>query len=129
MQAPTTLSPMEQKGAGIAEVRETFHRLAAAAREPTGRNGCLICNTARESIASEPAVKEQIWLYFDRIERAFGKALRQAKKDGELPVDADVSGLAKFFLGVLVSVCTLARAEAPPRTIDDIITQALLRLV
>jgi len=122
------LAPVEAPGAGLAGIEETFRRLADDGATPDGKNGCLVCNTAREPIAHDPAVSEQIWLYFDRIEAAFRKALEEARGAGKIPPDADVGSRAKFLLGILVSLCTLARAGAPKETLDSIAAEALARL-
>ena len=122
------LSPMEKPGAGLDAVRETLQRLTDAAASDSGHLGCLICNTAREPVASESEVKGQIEAYFGRIETAFRKALTEASRKGELAPENDPERLAKFFLGVLVSICTLARAEMPKETIEGIASEALARL-
>lgn len=122
------LSPMEAESAGLSGIRETLRRLGDEARSNDGQLGCLICNTAREPIAQEPSVHEQIWLYFNRIERAFAKALREAVAAGDLPSDSDIDRLAQSLLGTLVSICTLARAGAPVDMIENIVSEALARL-
>lgn len=128
MAAARFLAPMEAQGAGLAEIEETLKRLGDAAKTEDGRLGCLICNTARDPIAQEPGVHEQIWLYFRRIERAIAKALREARAAGDLPAETDIDRLAHALLGTIVSICTLTRAGAPPNMIDNIIAEALARL-
>ena len=122
------LSPMEAEGAGLDGIRETLERLSAEARSGFGRLGCLICNTAREPIADDPDIREQVWLYFGRIERAFGKALGDAKAKGEIASDTDIERRSQSLLGTLVSLCTLARAGAPEDMIDNIVAEAMTQL-
>ena len=122
------LAPMEADSAGLAGIEETFRRLSEEARSQDGGLGCLICNTAREPIAEEPSVHEQVWLYFSRIERAFAKALREARVAGDLTSDADIDRLAHALLGALISICTLARAGAPDEMIQNIAADAIAKL-
>ena len=122
------LEPMERDGAGLDGIRETLNRLADEAATEDGRLGCLICNTAREPIARDPDVNQQIWLYFGRIEAAFANALAHAQAAGDVALDRDIASLAQALLATLVSLCTLARAGAPREMIDNIVAEALARL-
>jgi len=122
------LAPMEADGAGLDGIRETLERLSAEAGTEAGQLGCLICNTAREPIAGDAQVNEQIWLYFGRIERAFAKALATAADAGEIPKDTDIARRAQSLLGTLVSLCTLARAGAPASMTDNIAAEAIAQL-
>ena len=126
--ADTVLSGLEAPGAGLAAIEHTLMALAAAGQTPQGRNGCLICSTAAEPVARQAEVGQQVWLHFDRAERAFLKALTQARADGALRTGDSVESLAKFLLGTLVSLCTLARAGAPAPTLDAVAAEALNRL-
>lgn len=122
------LAPMEADGAGLDGIRQTLHALADAADTEIGRLGCLICNTAREPIADDPDIREQVWLYFGRIERAFVHALEGAAQRGDIAEGSDTARLAQSLLGNVVSICTLARAGAPQPMIDNIVAEAIARL-
>lgn len=122
------LAPIEADYAGLAGTEETFRPLSETARSRDGQLGCLICHTAREPIAQEPSEREQVWLYFNRIERAFAKALREARAPGDLASETNIDRLAHALLGALASTCTLARAGAPKETIENIAADAIARL-
>ena len=126
--AKQNLAPIEAPDAGVDAVRAVFERLLALCEPPRERLGCLICNTARESIARDEAVAEQLTLYFSRVERGFVAVLKRAQEAGALGRDADPGALGQFYLGVLVSVCVLGRAEAPLSTLRNIVEEALRRI-
>lgn len=122
------LAPLEDPGADLEAITAVFDRLIEAADTVEGRWGCLICNTAREPIARDPAVDHQIQLYFSRIEQGFARVLTQAQAQGLLSADAKISSLAHFFLGILVTLCVLGRAGAPTETLQDIAAEARHRI-
>ncbi|MEO1300102.1 MAG: TetR/AcrR family transcriptional regulator [Cyanobacteria bacterium J06636_16] len=123
------LTPVDQPGASIEAIADVLNGLIKLAQSPQGRLGCLICNTAREPVANDPAVAEQIELYFSRIERGFTRVLEMAQANGELPAGESITSLARFYLGILVSICVLARAGASIEILQDIASEALRRVM
>lgn len=123
------LAPLEQSGAGVEAIAIVLNQFLEYAKTPEGRLGCLICNTSREPIASDTAVAEHISLYFTRVEQGFAKVLTTAQHNGILPPDENVTSLARFYLGVLVSICVMGRAGVPLAILQDIVAEALKRVV
>ena len=123
------LAPLEQSGAGLDAIATVFNHLLELAKTPEGRLGCLMCNTSREPIATDAAVAEQITLYFSRVEQGFTNALTTAQTDGTLPVDKNVTSLARFYLGILVSICVMGRAGVSLEILQDIVSEALKRVM
>ncbi len=128
MAAAQNLSPLDRSGAGLEAIAEVLYGLIELAQTPEGRLGCLICNTAREPIASDPAVAEQVELYFTRVEQGFAKVLTTAQVQRTLAADECVDSLARFYLGILVSICVMGRAGVPIKTLQDIASEALQRV-
>lgn len=126
--AVQNLSPLDRPGAGLEAIAEVLYGLIELAQTPEGRLGCLICNTAREPIASDPAVAEQVELYFARVEQGFAKVLKTAQVQGALAAEECVDSLARFYLGILVSICVMGRAGVPIKTLQDIASEALQRI-
>lgn len=122
------LAPLEEPGASLEAIAGVLGALVEAANTEEGRWGCLICNTAREPIARDPAVAQQIQLYFSRVERGFTRVLTTAQSQGDLPPEANIASLAHFYLGILVTLCVLGRAGAPIDTLQDIAGEALQRI-
>ncbi|MEO1192549.1 MAG: TetR family transcriptional regulator [Pseudomonadota bacterium] len=126
--AAQMLAPMEAEGAGLEGIRESLARLVAAGISPAGAKGCMICNTARDAIAREPAVRAEIDLYFARIKGAARTALDTAAAQGQLDPGRDRASLSAFLLGVVVAICTLARAGAAEETLRSLEREALAHL-
>ncbi len=123
------LAPLGQPGAGLDAISSTFNHLLNLAKTSEGRLGCLICNTSREPIANDAAVAEQINLYFARVEQGFAHVLTTAQKNGTLPTNENVTSLSRFYLGVLVSICVMGRAGVPLEILQDIVAEALKRVM
>ena len=123
------LAPLEHSGAGLDAIATVLNRLVDLAKTPEGRLGCLICNTSREPVASDAAVAKQIELYFSRVERGFAKVLKMAQQRGTLPADENVTSLSRFYLGILVSICVMGRAGVPIEILQNIVTEALKRVM
>lgn len=122
------LAPLDDASSGVAGIDAVLAGLVDIAGTPEGRNGCLICNTARESVADEEGVRAEVDGYFGDIERRFADALGVSQARGDIPKCDDVNSLAQFFLGVLVSICVLARAGSPLSVLDNIRKESLRRL-
>ena len=122
------LAPLEQSEAGLEAIAIVLNQFLDYAKTPEGRLGCLMCNTSREPIASDTAVAEHIRLYFTRVEQGFAKVLTTAQRNGTLPSTENVTRLARFYLGVLVSICVMGRAGVSVAILKDIVTEALKRV-
>ncbi len=122
------LQPLEHSELGVDAIRQTLLGMIAQADTPQGRLGCLICNTAREPIARDPDVQEQIDSFFRRIEGAYRQAINRAIERQELPTETNVRSLARFFLSVHVSVCVLGRGGEAKAVLKDVATEALSKL-
>ncbi len=122
------LRQLEQGSDGVEDIRQTLQGLLGKVNTPRGRLGCLICNTASEPICENEPVNSVVQDYFQRIEKAYLKALRRAKAAGELRADDSVTRLARFLLSLHVSLCILARAGTPAKSLRDAVGEGLKRL-
>ncbi|MEM9385371.1 MAG: TetR/AcrR family transcriptional regulator [Pseudomonadota bacterium] len=122
------LQPLEQSERGVEVIRETLLGMVNGADTPQGRLGCLMCNTSREPIAGDPQVGEQIDTFFRRVDGAYRQAIGRAIERRELSEQTNKRTLARFFLGIHVSVCVLGRAGASKAVLRDITVEALAKL-
>lgn len=122
------LSPLADPQAGIDAIDAALSGLVRFAPTPKGRLGCLICNTAREPVAADPDVAREINGYFKAVRSLFQRALENAQRGGGFSADRSPESAAHFLLGVLVSICVLARARAPRETLEKIKEEALRAL-
>ncbi|MEM1023118.1 MAG: TetR/AcrR family transcriptional regulator [Myxococcota bacterium] len=119
--------PVAEQG-GIREIRELLLSIAGIQAVDGGPiDGCLVCNTCREPIATnDPEVKRLIHLHFASVEKTFSSALKRSVAHGELSLDkADVRKSARMFYGVTVGLLVLVRAGEAPSTLRDIAQRAV----
>jgi TetR/AcrR family transcriptional repressor of nem operon len=108
------LAPIEAPGAGVEAIRQAFTGYADASEGWFHGRGCLMCNTAVERAALDPASGQYVAAYLDRITRAFRTALENGRNAGDLNETADLDELAAFLTTALIGVAACIRAEAPP---------------
>ncbi len=108
------LSPIEASDAGIEAIQQAFTGYASASEGWFNGRGCLMCNTAVERGALDPASGRFAAAYLDRINEAFRNALGNARDSGDLGEAADVDELAGFLTSAFIGVAASIRAEAPP---------------
>jgi TetR/AcrR family transcriptional repressor of nem operon len=108
------LAPIEAADAGVDTIRRAFSDYASAGEGWFRGRGCLMCNTAVERGALDPASGRFAAAYLGRITRAFLNALGNGRDAGDLAEDVDLDQLAAFLTTMLIGVAASIRAEAPP---------------
>jgi TetR/AcrR family transcriptional repressor of nem operon len=122
-----TLGPLETPEASVPEIRKYFDFLMAHCDRSQGQVGCLIGNTALESVPGDEAVAVRIDRHFARMRGAFLNALKHAAQRGEIDAGADVEALADFLVGAALGYLGYVRAKMPPQAIQRFIRLALAR--
>lgn len=122
------LGPLERAEEGIGSIEATLFGMIDLANTKQGRLGCLVCNTARETIAEDPEVGALIDKFFRRIERGYRSAIKRGMRSGEISSKENARALSRFFLGVHVSLCVMSRAGESVPVLNDIAGQAMKRL-
>ena len=108
------LAPIEAPGAGVDAIRRAFDGYASAGEGWARGRGCLMCNTAVERSALDPASRRHVDAYLERLTTAFRGALDNAQHSGDIDAHADLDELAGFFTTALIGIAACLRAEAPP---------------
>ena len=111
------LAPIEDPEAGVDAIRQAFTDYASASEGWFHGRGCLMCNTAVERGALDPASGRYVAAYLDRITRGFRNALENGRRAGDLDAAADLNELAAFLTTALIGVAACIRAEAPPEQV------------
>lgn len=111
------LAPIEAPDAGADAIRRAFTGYAAASDGWFRGRGCLMCNTAVERGALDPASGRYVAAYLARLTAAFRHALDNARRAGEIDGSRDIDELAAFFTMALIGVAACARAEASPEQV------------
>ena len=77
------LAPIEAAEAGVDAIGEAFAGYASASEGWFRGRGCLMCNTAVERGALDPASGRYAAAYLSRINRAFRHALENGRRAGD----------------------------------------------
>lgn len=119
--------PLRSTDASLAEIEALLDGLVVLSGTPEGRRGCMICNTAREPIASDPDVKAQIDAYFKSLEAALRRAIVRGQRAGEI-VGRPAKDLARLCLGAVISISVLAKAGQPVAVLRSIADETIRAL-
>lgn len=84
--------------------------------------GCLLVQSGS---CSDAAIPEEVARHRAEKERALCKRFQQAKKDGDLPKDADPATLARYLSAMANGICMHAAAGAKASELMDIAHLAL----
>ncbi len=124
------LARLEHEGADLADISHTLHELAQSGRQSLGHLGCLICNTSLEPIAAQDdEVRAKVHAFFQRIERAYGNALRGASQAQRVSIPREqIAAAARQLLGAHVALLSLARSRMPESVLSDIADRTLASL-
>jgi TetR/AcrR family transcriptional regulator, transcriptional repressor for nem operon len=93
-----------------------------------GRIGCFIGNSAAEVARHDRGVAARVRRNLDRVERTFQAALEQAKARGEIPADADVQAMARFFVASAQGIRLIGKTTGDRGVLEDIMRIVLRTL-
>ncbi|MEM6387702.1 MAG: TetR/AcrR family transcriptional regulator [Pseudomonadota bacterium] len=98
--------------ASIEEIGAVLHGLVELADTTQGRAGCMVCNTSREEIRNDPAVKAEIDAYFRQLEDRFRTVIERGQARGDIR-DHPAGPLAQLCVSAVVSISVLSKAGQP----------------
>jgi TetR/AcrR family transcriptional repressor of nem operon len=119
---PQKLRDLDRPGASLAEARAYFDGLIADLLSPEGRQGCLLVNTAIEKAAEDDEVAAVVRGHLARLERCFARALRNARRRGEVAASTSITGAARLLVATSQGLMVVGKAnpdEAMLRAIVD----------
>jgi len=119
------LEPLEDARPSAPEIRAFFDRVLDLVRSRGDSRGCLLCNTAFERGAVDPAAAKRVRRHFDRVRRLLARALTNASRDGVLSHDLAVPAYADHLLGAAAGSFLLARSGLPVALIRRFVDSAL----
>jgi len=117
MHLSRVLAPIEAPDADADSIRKAFDSYASASEGRFSGLGCLMCNTAVERAALDPASGRYVADYLERLTRAFARALDNARNAGNIDSKSDLDELAAFFTMSFVGLSALIRAKASPEQV------------
>ena len=119
---------VEQAGAALPEIRLYFDKILDFYSQPTGKLGCLMCNSATEVAPHDQGVKEKVNGAMERMTTGFGVALTNAKKRGEVKSKLNIKQAADFLTGVLLGASVMVRSGANKMMIRNTVEMSLASL-
>jgi len=111
-------------GSPLQNVRETLTAIAGAVTDGRCR-GCFLTNTLVEVAPHDPEVAAAAKSVLSRIESGFRRTLQRAVDEGELPKDANVRALARYFTSTIQGLVVMGKASVSRATVKDIVNVAL----
>jgi TetR/AcrR family transcriptional repressor of nem operon len=125
---PQKLRDLDGPGASVAEVRAYFDGLVGDLLSPEGRQGCLLVNTAIEKAAEDDEVAAVVRGHHARLERCFGRALRTARRRGEIPASTKVGGMARLLVATSQGLMVVGKANPNKEVLQTIVRNAFAAL-
>lgn len=119
---------VERSGAAMADIRLYFDTLLNWYSQPAGKLGCLMCNSATEVAPHDKSVQKKVRGALDRMTSGFAAALKNAKNNGEVSADLDVTQGADFLTGILLGASVMVRSGAGKQMIANTIKMSLSSL-
>jgi TetR/AcrR family transcriptional repressor of nem operon len=107
-----------------AQLRNLLTDILTAACTTPGR-GCMLGNTAAELLPSDDTAGSVVRDALRGLESAIEHALKRAQQTGEIRDNLDSGAQARLIVTVMQGLHILARTEADPRRLDDVIDAVL----
>jgi TetR/AcrR family transcriptional regulator, transcriptional repressor for nem operon len=125
---PEKMGALESPGAGIAELRAYFDGLIEDLTTREGRMGCLMVNSAVELAAEDSDVGELVRGHMDRLERNAYRALRNAKRRGEIPDRVQPRAKAAQMMATGMGLMVVGKTDPGRKVLVAIVDQAFADL-
>jgi TetR/AcrR family transcriptional repressor of nem operon len=121
---PEKLGALERPGAGLAELRAYFDGLVSDLTTPEGRAGCLMVNSAVELAAEDSEVGELVRGHMARLERNAERALRNAKRRGEVRADVNPRAKATQLMATGMGLMVVGKTDPGRKVLETIVNGA-----
>jgi TetR/AcrR family transcriptional regulator, transcriptional repressor for nem operon len=125
---PGKLGALERPGAGLAELRAYFDGLIDDLATPEGRMGCLMVNSTVELAAADSEVGEVVRSHMKRLERSAERALRNAKRRGEVQKTVDPRAKATQLMATGMGLMVVGKTDPGRKVLEAIVDSAFADL-
>jgi TetR/AcrR family transcriptional regulator, transcriptional repressor for nem operon len=120
---PEKMGALDRPGAGLAELRAYFDGLIDDLTSPEGRIGCLMVNSTVELAAVDSEVGRVVRGHMDRLERNAERALRNARRRGEISAHVDPRAKATQLMATGMGLMVVGKTN-PGRVVLETIVDA-----
>jgi TetR/AcrR family transcriptional repressor of nem operon len=121
---PEKLGALERPGAGLPELRAYFDGLVADLSTPEGRIGCLMVNSAVELATEDSEVGDLVRGHMSRLERNAERALRNAKRRGEIPASVNPRAKATQLMATGMGLMVVGKTDPGRKVLETIVNGA-----
>jgi TetR/AcrR family transcriptional repressor of nem operon len=120
---PEKLGALEDPAAGLAELRAYFDGLVDDLTTPQGRMGCLMVNSTMELAAEDSEIGAIVRTHMQRLERNAERALRNARRRGEVGQGVDPAAKATQLMATGMGLMVVGKTD-PGRPVLETIVEA-----
>jgi len=121
---PEKLGALEQPGASLGELRAYFDGLVDDLMSPEGRMGCLMVNTTVELAAMDSEIAKVVRSHMDRLERNATRALRTAKRRGEISAHIHPTAKATQLMATGMGLMVVGKSNPGREVLETIVDSA-----
>jgi TetR/AcrR family transcriptional regulator, transcriptional repressor for nem operon len=125
---PEKLGALERPGASLADVRAYFDGLISDLMSPEGRMGCLMVNSTVELAAQDSEVAQVVRAHMARLERNAERALRTAKRRGEIATHIDPAAKATQLMATGMGLMVVGKTNPGKEVLETIVNSAFADL-
>jgi TetR/AcrR family transcriptional repressor of nem operon len=125
---PEKMGALERPGAGVAELRAYFDGLVDDLTTPEGRMGCLMVNSTMELAAEDSEVGALARGHMARLERNAERALRNARRRGEVPRTVDPRAKATQLMATGMGLMVVGKTDPGRKVLETIVDAAFADL-
>jgi len=125
---PAKMGALERAGAGLAELRAYFDGLIEDLTTREGKMGCLMVNSAMELAAVDSEVGALVRGHMARLERSAERALRNAKRRGEVPRSVDPRTKATQLMATGMGLMVVGKTDPGRKVLTTIVDAAFADL-
>jgi TetR/AcrR family transcriptional repressor of nem operon len=125
---PEKLGALESAGAGLAELRAYFDGLVDDLTTPEGQMGCLMVNSTMELAAEDSEVGAIVRAHMGRLEQNAERALRNAKRRGEIPKRVNPRAKATQLMATGMGLMVVGKTDPGRKVLETIVDGAFADL-
>jgi TetR/AcrR family transcriptional regulator, transcriptional repressor for nem operon len=125
---PEKMGALERPGAGVAELRAYFDGLVRDLTTAEGRMGCLMVNSTMELAAQDSEVGAIVRDHMSRLERNAARALRNAKRRGEISTRVDPRAKATQLMATGMGLMVVGKTNPGREMLETIVDAAFADL-